>query len=394
VDRTDSRSSIFGIAKVFTDLESALRTGLHLRAFTPQYSAPEHFNRQRFGATGPWSDVFSLALVLFEVVTGKSALRGATARELLDAAIAPERPYLRRAGVNVSEAVDAVIRRALAIEAEHRFRNAGEFWTALEAATGGPRRSPVPVDDVRGFTQLATQNVPPLAEPLSEAVAHPFNNPSARTVATAPLVPQAKIAPPLIPAGPARPSPAGSRAPLMVGVGVAGLAALGLAIAFGTAASTTRGCVGTAGHAPFGDGSTEIVPATSASSEAVPEEVVIPAPTLPATVATPARPALAPSRAPRVDVVLTPLECACIAGGVSVRCVARTQESEPVDVDVAAMVTSVGSPTLTSQGVRRVRLPSPAAYDVTVVVQQGGEAPAGSCGATCSCVLVRSQFAR
>jgi serine/threonine protein kinase len=39
-------------------------------SFTPQYAAPEQFNPV-LGATGPWTDVFALALVFVEVVTGR-----------------------------------------------------------------------------------------------------------------------------------------------------------------------------------------------------------------------------------------------------------------------------------------------------------------------------------
>ncbi|MEO6575910.1 MAG: serine/threonine-protein kinase, partial [Polyangiaceae bacterium] len=70
----------FGIAKVLSEPDVALAfeaTGASLQAFTPRYGAPEQFDR-RFGATGPWTDVFALALIVVEVVSGKSALEGDT----------------------------------------------------------------------------------------------------------------------------------------------------------------------------------------------------------------------------------------------------------------------------------------------------------------------------
>src|ERR1700759_5690383 len=61
----------FGIAKVVTESESFTKafeeTGASLQAFTARYGSPEQFSR-RYGSTGPWSDVFSLALVLVEAV--------------------------------------------------------------------------------------------------------------------------------------------------------------------------------------------------------------------------------------------------------------------------------------------------------------------------------------
>src|SRR5262245_23883052 len=64
----------FGIAKVLTETTAQLEaTKQGPSAFTPRYGAPEQFNKQR-GASGPWTDVFALALILVEVVTGKKAL--------------------------------------------------------------------------------------------------------------------------------------------------------------------------------------------------------------------------------------------------------------------------------------------------------------------------------
>jgi drug/metabolite transporter (DMT)-like permease len=61
----------FGIAKVMADHAAAAaalaHTGTEITSFTPQYGAPEQFSRTH-GATGPWTDVFALALVVAEVV--------------------------------------------------------------------------------------------------------------------------------------------------------------------------------------------------------------------------------------------------------------------------------------------------------------------------------------
>src|SRR6185369_15801733 len=69
----------FGVDKMMSDntqLKAALaKTGMGLTSFTPQYGAPEQFSRS-YGATGPWSDVFALALVAVEMLTGKIALEG------------------------------------------------------------------------------------------------------------------------------------------------------------------------------------------------------------------------------------------------------------------------------------------------------------------------------
>lgn len=128
----------FGIAKVLSDhrgYTTALEaTAQAPTAFTPRYGAPEQFNKQR-GATGPWTDVFALALVLVECVSGRKALLGDDATQLYIASADPAmRPTLRACGVQVSDEVDDVLRHALEIEPKNRFPDAGSFWTALEEA--------------------------------------------------------------------------------------------------------------------------------------------------------------------------------------------------------------------------------------------------------------------
>jgi serine/threonine-protein kinase len=128
----------FGIAKVVSESESFTKafeqTGASLQAFTARYGSPEQFSR-RYGSTGPWSDVFSLALVLIEAVVGHSALEGTDAAQLfIAAADTTRRPTLRAHGVDAGDAIEAVLAVALSVDPKERYPNAGQFWDALEAA--------------------------------------------------------------------------------------------------------------------------------------------------------------------------------------------------------------------------------------------------------------------
>ncbi|MBK8936950.1 MAG: SUMF1/EgtB/PvdO family nonheme iron enzyme [Polyangiaceae bacterium] len=130
----------FGIAKVLSDhrgYTTALEnTAMSPTAFTPRYGAPEQFNKQR-GATGPWTDVFALALVVVECVSGRKALEGDDPTQLYIAAADPAlRPTLRARGVDVPDAVEDVLKKALEVEPKNRYPDAGAFWGALEAAAG------------------------------------------------------------------------------------------------------------------------------------------------------------------------------------------------------------------------------------------------------------------
>jgi serine/threonine protein kinase len=123
----------FGIAKV-VDLAGAARglEGYPLqRSFTPAYGAPEQFNAD-YGPTGPFTDVFSLALVFVELVTGREPLDGDTIESLAaHACDLVRRPTPRTLGVAVRSDVERVLARALAVKPADRYPNAGDFWFAL-----------------------------------------------------------------------------------------------------------------------------------------------------------------------------------------------------------------------------------------------------------------------
>ncbi|MCC6525221.1 MAG: serine/threonine protein kinase [Polyangiaceae bacterium] len=134
----------FGIAKVLGEqahfTASPVGTRLGPSAFTPQYGAPEQFNKRR-GASGPWTDVFALGLVLYEMLTGERALEGDDPAQLyVSACSSAERPSLAARGVGGGAALDRVLSRALEVDPERRYRDAEDLWQALCAAASHPDR--------------------------------------------------------------------------------------------------------------------------------------------------------------------------------------------------------------------------------------------------------------
>ena len=128
----------FGIAKVVQDVQrqagSFQQTQGVVSSFTPAYGAPEQFSRTH-GATGPWTDVFALALIFTELMTHEPPLRGDDLTQLAFCSMDPaRRPTPRAYGFAISDALEAALRQALAVAPEERFRSTGEFWEALRAA--------------------------------------------------------------------------------------------------------------------------------------------------------------------------------------------------------------------------------------------------------------------
>jgi formylglycine-generating enzyme required for sulfatase activity len=126
----------FGIAKVMesnTAVRDALqRTGQHITAFTPSYGAPEQFTRD-YGATGPWTDVYALALTMVEVMRGGTAtLDGGGFFELgLRSCNAQNRPTPGSFGLAISKDAEAVFAKALAVQPGDRYPTLGDFWRSL-----------------------------------------------------------------------------------------------------------------------------------------------------------------------------------------------------------------------------------------------------------------------
>lgn len=153
----------FGIAKVMQGhtAQALKSTGTQLASFTPGYGAPEQFDRSH-GATGPWTDVFQMALVLVEIMRGGlSALDGADFLQLAFASQnAARRPTPRTHGIHTSDAIEAVFQHALAVRAADRFRDMTEFWAALAAALNVvPAPPPAPPPSQRVATHPAAHHV-------------------------------------------------------------------------------------------------------------------------------------------------------------------------------------------------------------------------------------------
>ena len=130
----------FGVAKMVSDhakLNAALaKTGVAITSFTPRYGAPEQFTRS-YGATGPWTDVYSVALVASEMLAGKVALQGEDLVQFgFSSANPAQRPTPRSLGAQISDQLEVVFEKALAVRPADRFPNAGAFLESALAAAG------------------------------------------------------------------------------------------------------------------------------------------------------------------------------------------------------------------------------------------------------------------
>lgn len=95
---------------------------------TPPYMAPE----QEQGGVRRESDVFALAVVFYELVSGELPFSGVGAGMLLNKINGRHAPLSSKAG-NLPKGCDEAVARALNPDPDKRYRTAGEFYAALEA---------------------------------------------------------------------------------------------------------------------------------------------------------------------------------------------------------------------------------------------------------------------
>ncbi|HLY16025.1 MAG TPA: protein kinase [Bryobacteraceae bacterium] len=118
----------FGIAKINTS-EQFTMTGSIVG--TPHYMAPEQVQGQ---AVDGRADQFSLAVIVFEMLTGEKPFTGEQLTTVVYKIVAEEPVPPHRLNSTLNQQITNVLRRALAKKPDARYANCQKFVDALEAA--------------------------------------------------------------------------------------------------------------------------------------------------------------------------------------------------------------------------------------------------------------------
>jgi eukaryotic-like serine/threonine-protein kinase len=125
VGRTQPRVLDFGIARIAHKQDGG---DPHSGAGSPYYMAPEQMRREPADRR---ADVFSLGVVLYELLTDTKPFRGESLNEIRDAVLAHEPPLASKVDPAVPKALALIAARAMAKDPEQRFRSARSFAREL-----------------------------------------------------------------------------------------------------------------------------------------------------------------------------------------------------------------------------------------------------------------------
>ena len=131
-----ARLADFGFAKALSGVNSSLLTASGGMVGTPPYMPPEVWRNKELT---PASDVYSLACVFYEMITGEVLFKGDSPPDIMTLHIldAPRFPDKWPAGVPV--AVTAVLGKALAKTPADRYPDMATFVNALQGLVSGIR---------------------------------------------------------------------------------------------------------------------------------------------------------------------------------------------------------------------------------------------------------------
>ncbi|HEX6589320.1 MAG TPA: serine/threonine-protein kinase [Longimicrobiales bacterium] len=129
----------FGLARALSSVTAGRRTARGMTVGSPPYMSPEQAAGEDVDGR---SDIYSLGCVLFEMLVGEPPFTASNAQALLRMHLTEPPPSLRSRRADIPEALDRVVRTALAKEPDQRQSTADQLARDLEAVLDATARRP------------------------------------------------------------------------------------------------------------------------------------------------------------------------------------------------------------------------------------------------------------
>ncbi len=125
----------FGLARpterhdVSTEAATMVNTEIGVIVGTASYMSPEQARGQRVDAR---SDIFSLGMVIYEMVAGRSPFLGATNSDIVASILKEEPPRLSTLASDIPAELEAIVNRALVKDKDERYQIVGDLLRDLK----------------------------------------------------------------------------------------------------------------------------------------------------------------------------------------------------------------------------------------------------------------------
>jgi serine/threonine protein kinase len=174
----------FGIARIASS--KFTHTGTVMG--TPSYMSPEQV---RGAVVDGRSDMFSLAVVLYEMLTGQKPFSGESITTIIFKIVSENPIAPKELNPSVGTKLNSVIMRALAKEPNERYQACREFADAIQAAAAQTANITPTVRKMAAFLDATVASDPGLMTQSDSQTVHP--------VAPEPAVPEPVVSEPLVP---------------------------------------------------------------------------------------------------------------------------------------------------------------------------------------------------
>ena len=144
----------FGIAEVMGDTRITA-AGAHIGSFA--YMAPERFSEEKIT---PATDIYSLACVLYESLTGATPFPSASQQAVVAAILTMPPPRPSAANPRIPPALDEVIARGMAKEPDDRYGSAGALARAATRALRGMGSTQVNTSETGSLAPYTPWGIP------------------------------------------------------------------------------------------------------------------------------------------------------------------------------------------------------------------------------------------